>query len=75
MTAAVIAADLPVGSVVATPTIAWIMVHPGSDGPWRSTSQFGGSVNDERVQLELDLGRATVLRYGTGHAPTEGGAT
>jgi hypothetical protein len=64
MTAAVTAADLPVGSVVATPTIAWIMVHPGSDGPWRSTSQFGGSVNDERVQLELDLGRATVLRRG-----------
>jgi hypothetical protein len=66
MTAAVTAADLPEGSVVATPTIAWIMTHPGSDGPWRSTSELGGSVNDERVQLELDLGRATVLRYGTG---------
>jgi hypothetical protein len=60
------AADLPEGSVVATATIAWMMVHPGSDAPWRSTGSLARRVNDERVQHALDSGRATVLRVGTG---------
>jgi hypothetical protein len=67
MAGTVTAADLPVGSIVATASIAWIMVHPGSDGPWRSTGPTAYvRVNHGRVQAELDSGRATVLRYGTG---------
>jgi hypothetical protein len=64
------AAELPEGSVVATDRKAWIKVYPGSDAPWRSTSNLGVGVNNERVQHELDTGRGTVLRVGTGQ---EGG--
>jgi hypothetical protein len=57
------AGDLPDGSVVASPTVAFIKDHRVPDRPWSCTD--GGHAPDEEIDGYLGL-NARVLRVGTG---------
>ena len=57
------AADLPGGSVVASPSVAFIKDRLVPDRPWSCTD--GGHAPDEEIDRYLGL-NAKVLRVGTG---------
>ncbi len=66
--AAVRAADLPAGSIVASDTRVWIKHGDGpNDAPWLRTGS-SDAVTNARIKEVLKSGRGHVLRYGYGEA-------
>ncbi len=57
------AADLPIGSVVASPTLAWIKSHPDA---WYDTTDWDNPASDSDISDKLRLGEVNVLRVGDG---------